>query len=399
EKTFFRVESKTKESPHDSAGTKSHSPQADQNEMEELENGDEAQSGRRSSLDYGDMAKEAFATRKTSLRVLGLPAKLSVNICIVLLQVGICSVFYIFVTEHIKEVFDFLFGTNLEIKIIYFVVLPFFMLLTTFQSLTFMSRVSFAGNVLMAIALVIVYVQLARSPHIPLSQLAGVTTISDAAVTSGSIMYALVAASVVLPLENKMRNPQQMLGFCGVISTSSMVVIVLYTSMGLMGYITYGSQIEGSITLNLTNNPVDFSVKVMLLLMTYCGYLIQYYPVTQMVWPIMEPYLSNSPTFLLTVANYTMRYTIVILSFLFAYTIPNLEKMIPIIGVSSGMLLVLVFPAVIESVIFWEHWKKQGVIIMYFHVILNAVYIVMGIFFLIVGVYDSVKSLNNHKHP
>ncbi|KAK5981908.1 Amino acid transporter domain containing protein, partial [Trichostrongylus colubriformis] len=97
----------------------------------------------------------------------------------------------------------------------------------------------------------------------------------------------------------------------------------------------------------------------MLLLMTYCGYLIQHYPIFQMIWPTMERRLKGSHPCVSHTANYTFRYVTVIMSFFFAYTIPNLEEIIPIIGVTTGMLLAFVFPALLESVTFWEKWRKR----------------------------------------
>ncbi|KAK5965369.1 hypothetical protein GCK32_011457 [Trichostrongylus colubriformis] len=75
-----------------------------------------------------------------------MPAKYSVNLCLVLLQLGICSVFYIFVSEHIKEVVDFLFGTDFSIKLIFLAMLPCFILLTSVQNLSVMSCISLVGN-------------------------------------------------------------------------------------------------------------------------------------------------------------------------------------------------------------------------------------------------------------
>ena len=64
----------------------------------------------------------------------------------------------------------------------------------------------------------------------------------------------LQGIGVVLPLENQMRTPQEMRGWNGVLNTSMILVSCLYIAVGFFGYLKYGDQVAGSITLNL---PVD----------------------------------------------------------------------------------------------------------------------------------------------
>lgn len=56
---------------------------------------------------------------------------------------------------------------------------------------------------------------------------------------------------VVLPVENTMAKPQHFLGCPGVLNLTMSVVVLLYMIMGFLGYVKYGDQAMGSITLNL----------------------------------------------------------------------------------------------------------------------------------------------------
>ena len=58
----------------------------------------------------------------------------------------------------------------------------------------------------------------------------------------------------MLPIENKMRDPKAFPGLTGVLNTGMVVVTVLYTAVGFFGYLTFGDESRGSITLNL---PTD----------------------------------------------------------------------------------------------------------------------------------------------
>lgn len=58
----------------------------------------------------------------------------------------------------------------------------------------------------------------------------------------------------VLPIENKMYNPQNFLPLNGVMNTSCFLVLALYAAVGFFGYIRFGDQIAASITLNMPQN-------------------------------------------------------------------------------------------------------------------------------------------------
>ena len=55
----------------------------------------------------------------------------------------------------------------------------------------------------------------------------------------------------MLPLENKMREPSAFLPLCGVLNVGMTIVCVLYFTIGFYGYIEFGTDAQGSITLNI----------------------------------------------------------------------------------------------------------------------------------------------------
>lgn len=48
-----------------------------------------------------------------------------------------------------------------------------------------------------------------------------------------------------------MRTPKSFGGSTGVLNRAMVIIVILYVCMGLFGYLTYGSEALGSITLNL----------------------------------------------------------------------------------------------------------------------------------------------------
>lgn len=60
----------------------------------------------------------------------------------------------------------------------------------------------------------------------------------------------------VLPLENEMKNPKKFGSAFGVLNASMLPISVLYTVVGLLGYLKYGDKTTGSITLDMPQTEV-----------------------------------------------------------------------------------------------------------------------------------------------
>lgn len=72
----------------------------------------------------------------------------------------------------------------------------------------------------------------------------------------GTAIYAFEGIGVILPLENNMKTPQDFGGLSGVLNTGMVAVAALYTAVGFFGYLKYGDNVAGSITLNLDPNAM-----------------------------------------------------------------------------------------------------------------------------------------------
>lgn len=61
---------------------------------------------------------------------------------------------------------------------------------------------------------------------------------------------------VVMPIENEMIKPQQFLGCPGVLNTAMSAVVALYAFVGFSGYLNFGDEARGSLTLNLPQDEM-----------------------------------------------------------------------------------------------------------------------------------------------
>lgn len=76
-----------------------------------------------------------------------------------------------------------------------------------------------------------------------------------------------------------------------------------------------------------------------------------------------------------------------------AVAVPNLESIIPLVGVTAGMLLAFVFPPILETIVFWRERKHhpQGRGRLYAHLTKNISLVMLGVVGLILGLWASTK--------
>jgi proton-coupled amino acid transporter len=58
----------------------------------------------------------------------------------------------------------------------------------------------------------------------------------------------------IIALEYNMKNPVDFGGYCGVFNRGMAIIVFMYVLVGFVGYVKYGEDAAGSITLNL---PTD----------------------------------------------------------------------------------------------------------------------------------------------
>lgn len=345
-------------------------------------------------LDYGNMAYKATQASYTPIRKLAPISRALVNTSLCVLQLGICCCFYIFVVYHLHELLEFFVNDVPSRATLFPLVLPAFILLVSLSSMRALSLVSLGGNFLMLIALAVIMFQLLTTEHKKLSDLPPVTDLGGVVSAAGAILYALEGQAMVLPLENRMKKPEDMKGPFGVLSVGVGMVVVIYSFAGFFGFLAYGNDVQDSITLNLPNDHLGIFVKAVLLFVVYSGFLIQVFPIVAMIWPAIKKKLRNScgvSTTTKRIVHFAFRYSIVVVVFLLSYAIPRLSDMVPLVGVTAGMLLALVFPSLFHLLIFLPQFEcRIGFLL---DIFLDIVCIVIGMFFVIYGFITNVQHL------
>lgn len=102
---------------------------------------------------------------------------------------------------------------------------------------------------------------LLQSPH-QTAQLPWFTNSAGVLAACGSILYCFEGQAMVLPMENKIKRPSEMVGTFGVLSTGMALTSIFDAAVGFLGYSKFGSAIQGSVTLNLPAIPLLTFVKL-----------------------------------------------------------------------------------------------------------------------------------------
>ncbi|XP_071522387.1 proton-coupled amino acid transporter-like protein pathetic [Panulirus ornatus] len=306
------------------------------------------------ALSYEQTVKMAFQLGPEGARRWCRPLVLTTVTFLVLTQVGFCCVYFVFIPQNIWQAVECITpgGTGITtLGYMSITIIPI-LLLCYIPDLKYLVPLSVVAGMVQMIALIIIFYYVLRDLPQVQEQVPAWAGWSSLPLYFGSTIFAFEGIGLVLPLENNMKTPASFGGVSGVLSTAMMIVICLYASVGFFGYMQYGSTIEGSITLNLpASEPLALAVKILMALSVYLTYPLQMYVPIQILTPTVTSRFESKRSKM--VAEYVLRTTLVLLTFLLAAAIPNIGLFISLVGALSSSTLALILPPIVEIVTFW----------------------------------------------
>ncbi|KAK6015523.1 hypothetical protein OSTOST_19052, partial [Ostertagia ostertagi] len=172
------------------------------------------------------------------------------------------------------------------------------------------------------------------------------------------------------------------------------LVTIIYTYCGFYGYITFGSAVQGSVTLNLPDTTVNVVVKILLVFVVFFGNVLQLYVIIEMLWPKLKEKLVMRKCRSITVL--LLEYLFRIACLLWAIAIPNLNEIIPFVGITAGMLLSLIIPSAIDLIVFYPvRSKSSSMLKLSWFVTHNLFLFIIGCFLLVSGLQANIVELVN----
>ncbi|KAF7265887.1 proton-coupled amino acid transporter-like protein acs isoform X1 [Rhynchophorus ferrugineus] len=338
------------------------------------------------SLGFAEVAEAAFLEGPAAFRPWAKFAKASINLFLVIDLLGCCCVYVVFVAKNLKQVVDYYTIAEQHYDLRYYMaaMLPLLIVINLIRNLKYLSPLSMMANVLVATGMGITFYYIFTDlPSID-SQPA-FESVTKLPIFFGTAIFALEGIGVVMPLENNMKTPQHFIGCPGVLNTGMTFVVILYASTGFFGFLKYGEETEGSVTLNLPQDEIlAQSVKIMIAVAIFFTYALQFYVPMEIIWKALKNNFSADKQ---NFANYTIRIVLVILTVVLAILIPNLGAFISLVGAVCLSMLGLIFPATIDLITFYEN---PGLGRFNWRLYKNIFLIVFGLVGFVTGTYVSI---------
>ncbi|CAI2316862.1 unnamed protein product [Caenorhabditis sp. 36 PRJEB53466] len=351
------------------------------------------------SLDYGEMAEAAMLNSYDWARRHAKMTKIIVNACLLAFQLGVITVFMVFAVEHVIEIWEFIaaapppFSKSVMI-LMYFVPQ---MLLNFIGHMKLITVLCLCGNVIIFAAIALIGKELMEHSWVPTWQLPAIRGVEGISLAAGALIYSFEGQAMVLPLENSLKHAEDMRGASGLLSTAMNLVTLLYAFLGFFGYVTFGNQVQGSLTLNLPNSVLTVTIKALLVLKIFFGSAIQLFVIVQMLLPSLRSKFSEDRKCVHKLLPYALRFGLMLLSLCLALVVPNLMQIIPLVGITSGLLISLILPSFLDCMVFLPVYKKQGEMFKFYQKLsINVSLFVLGWLFLCSGLYSSIDDILNH---
>lgn len=173
---------------------------------------------------------------------------------------------------------------------------PIALLLSYIKTLNRLAIASTFANLLQAIGISLILEYLIRDiSKVNLSERDNFRPLNEVALGFGSAMFAFEGVSVVLPIYLKLSCPERMSGWTGLINVAYFILLVLYLTVGLFGYLKFGHLAGDSITLNLPPTPLYDIVRAIFACSVFLTYPLQFYVPNEIVWTyVKQKYLLPS---------------------------------------------------------------------------------------------------------
>lgn len=158
-----------------------------------------------------------------------------------------------------------------------------------------------------------------------------------------TVIFAMEGIGTMLPIANAMKRPEQFLGWqCPNVLTTGMTVnSILYTGIGLLGYIRYGDNVKANIVLELPLGHVLSQVaQILIALAILFTFGLQFYAPVEILF---MKFSHKIPAKRINLAQILFRSVICILMACLTMAIPDLQPFIGLIGSIFLALLGAVF--------------------------------------------------------
>jgi len=346
------------------------------------------------NIDYANTAEIVFLEAGGRWANVSLHLKYIINSFLLFVQVGNNSVYILFVAQNLMPIVESSFSPGWDYRTYLLILFIPIILICSIRNLKYLSPLTIIANILELVGLAIIFYFIFASP---------ITNVEDAPLFSsplrfpiffGTALFAFGGIAVVLPVQNQMTHPKDMLGPSGAIVISILFCGFSYLAMGFCGFIKFGIDTLPSISLNLpADNLLAQSCQAMFALAVYFSYALQFYVVMDIISSnVITTYIPDNWQLLV---DYTIRFLLNLLIFCLAATIPWMDLLVALISCLTISTLSVMVPALIDTALYWRTDFGTKFKLRLFK---NCFLLMIGFLSLVVGTYislcDIIKKFN-----
>lgn len=331
---------------------------------------------------FSDTVEWAFESGPKGFQKYSSTVRAAVKFFNIITQLGFCSVYIVFVSATVKQVVDS-HGFVLDVHLYMAVILVPILLTAMVRSLKFLIPFSVIANICLTSGVVAtLYISSYDLPSV--SSRPAVADWSRLPLFFGTVLYSFEGIGLVLPLQSEMKKPEKFASTFGVLNVGMTLVAAILLSMGFIGYLKYGENVMGSITLNFPQNSL-FSefVQITIAAGIMFSYALQFYVAVTFVWPDIVK--THGPFKKPVLCELGVRTVMVLCTFAAAELIPHIGLFISLVGTVCSTALALVFPPLCDLALNWGKWSWN-----YVYDVCSIIIAVVGF---VTGTYCSVSAI------
>ncbi|XP_055913604.1 proton-coupled amino acid transporter 1 isoform X2 [Eupeodes corollae] len=345
-----------------------------------------------SFFDYPDTVEKSFELGPKSFRFASKFMRLVVEMFLCVTQFGFCSIYFVFITENLLQVFQQN-GINLDFNVTMTIALVAVLIPSLLTNLKYLAPISMLASIslIIGITTTLIFAMIDGLPAPNQRNL--VTDGPKMSLFFGTAIFSFEGVALILPLRNAMKKPDGFNSRFGVLNVTLVLITALFIFTGFIGYLKWGEDVAGSLTLNL--DVTDWkaqAVKVIAALGVFFGYPLQFYILIQIMWPGVKDSINCTKRPLM--GELFFRTLMVLLTFFVALIVPALGLFISLIGALCSTSLSLLIPVMVDFIVRSQEQKSIGAYL-YLKNILILIVAALGIG---TGTYQSLTQIIQEFH-
>ncbi|XP_074103302.1 proton-coupled amino acid transporter-like protein pathetic isoform X1 [Cotesia typhae] len=341
------------------------------------------------SMDLAEIVSSSFTIGPERFRKYAVHFNILTNVLVCFIQYETVVIYSIYVGTSTQQIIENLTDASINIRIYIIMFMPIYYILALMPNFKWLMPFSAAGASFLALGLTITLYYFFEDFQSP-SRLQMYTGITAIPIFSSIFMFAVHNMTVIMPLENSMKNPRHM---PRILTLSMMLNVLIYMIFGFLGYNKYIDACD-TVIKNLPFGEIASKlVKIVVTLSVICTYGLHYYVPVSILWPMIirknVAMIGNCTK----ACEIIFRLAGVTISTMLAAAIP---QMVPVLGLLTAFSMtttMLLMPIAVEMAIKW--YDKTPIIYVFCRWSKNIVIFFIWLLMFVFGAVENLRDIIN----